>query len=473
VAYTQPLTLPGQALREDHHTPRIVTFLLLLAIAVYFCCEYPLGERSGATQVGQYTIILMSAVGATSCVGRDRPRLGSLVFWLFTFAVIGIVQTVQLSAAENPFGVNVPDSYVERQQIIVLAGCLAYLVGSVATSRPTGETATVTARRNLSVRRTLLWSMVTLVGSVYSVSAYGGVSALFASRAEVAGHLASVGDTTASRALLVGFASGAPFMCLFGLLRLRSSGALRLSSRPLALAVFSGLLVVNVLINNPISQPRYWVATILITFVASGRWISRPAFQVGLVAGFLLTALVFFPFLDAFRYQDGGGWSGGFESAYLAKTDYGSAQDITNTVFYVDHHGHTDGRQLLGAALFPVPRAVWPSKPTDTAVLLANEINFGNQNIDSPLWAEGYIDFGIPGTIALLGLFGAVIGRAETTFAALERRCSMSSILVPTLIGYELILLRGSLLQATARLAVIVAMAYLLSRRAGADTSQV
>jgi hypothetical protein len=178
-----------------------------------------------------------------------------------------------------------------------------------------------------------------------------------------------------------------------------------------------------------------------------------------------VVALILFPFLDAFRYEHAVAHAhSGIVQTYLNKTDYSSPQDVTNVVSYVGQYGHTGGRQLLGTALFAVPRSVWPDKPTDTAIVVAHYVNSHLLNLDSPLWAEGYIDFGIPGAALMLGVFGMLAGRADVHLLSRERSSAVA-VLTPAFVGYELILLRGSLLQAMGRITLIVLFAYLLSEK--------
>ena len=146
----------------------------------------------------------------------------------------------------------------------------------------------------------------------------------------------------------------------------------------------------------------------------------------------------------------------------LGKTDYASITDIAVAIRVADHLGHTHGRQLLGAATFWVPRSLWPDKPDNTAFLIADEISFPNRNLDSPLWAEGYVDFGWAGACGLLALCGLAARRLDDAFVALRglttRAVPLVAVAVPVIAGYEYILIRGSLLQAMARIVTLLVL---------------
>ena len=455
----------GTDLDAATRTARVLVALGLVAIAIAVFFKYPLTGRSLDVQLGQYAIVICAAFGVATSMRAGRPRYASLVFWLFTYCVLGIVQSVQLGARLNPFGVDVTDEDVVTQQLIILAGCGAFAVASNAAIRWRPSDRRPLARaaggpdergREVVLRRTVWCSVGVLLACVYFYEALGGVGALLGSRQAVGERLVGTGHEQGAWATLIaGLANAGPLVCLLALVHLRARRIFTFRDRPDLAALAGLLLLANLIFNNPISQPRYWVATIVVAVAMSGPWARRIRFQAAFIAAFVLAALIAFPFLDRFRYEGSSRWQYGVVDAYLSKTDYGSAQDITNAVTYVEDNGHTGGRQLLGAALFAVPRSIWPGKPTDSNALLAEHIGFPNPNIDSPLWAEGYIDFGLPGTVVLLGLFGALTGRCDAAREGLGAARSISAVFVPIFVGYELILLRGSLLQATARIAAV------------------
>jgi hypothetical protein len=118
------------------------------------------------------------------------------------------------------------------------------------------------------------------------------------------------------------------------------------------------------------------------------------------------------------------------------------------------------GRQALGVVLFALPRSIWPNKPVDTGTVLAGYLhNDQNYNLSSSLWSEGYIDFGPIGLIAYLALLGIIARRLDSMYSARRRQragpLSIWAVATPIFAGYELIILRGPLLQATGRAVVL------------------
>lgn len=440
----------------------------LLAIAAGFAFAYPLSTRAGTVQLLQYGLVAYASVRAASCVRLERPRLAMLVFWLFVYSVFGIVQIVQLNAHLNPFGVAAPDALVVMQLVILWVGCMSADVASVIAYgwfRP--RDAGLLPTRVVSVRRVVVLGILTLVLMPYFNELYGGVGNLFSSRQELVNQLASKqGGTIGGPGAIPAVVSRVlPFIAVLALLLLRLAGVINFKRRLELGLLFAALVAVNLLINNPFTSARYWLATILIALFFVGDWIRKPKWQVTFIASFLAASLVAFPFLDVFRYSVTQERTQSPVYYYTHKTDYGSPQDVVNTLYYVAHNGHTDGRQVLGAVLFFVPRSLWPDKAPNTAELLADAIGFPNPNIDTPLWAEGYIDFGLPGTLVFMGIFGGLAGYGDRLFAQRREKTGVAALLLPALAGYELIVLRGSLLQAMSHLSMIVVLGLLVTRR--------
>jgi hypothetical protein len=445
----------------------------LLILAFVVAAVFPLGRHTALVQVEIYLLLAYSAVRAGHSLRHDPPRIATTVFWLFVFGLFGVVELVQLSIGDNPFHIAYPDSLVEEQVAMVLVGCVAFDFAATLTARRRTSANEVAAapRRELSLRRITLLSWATVLVSPVLASHQGGIKALFSSRLDVSLALSGGilgGTVSTTDYILRAFANVAPLLCLFGLIRLRQAGEYRFTERLDLCVLFLALLALNIVFNNPVSQTRYWIATVGFTALLAGRWVLHGLFRFGFVAFFLVAMLVIFPYADLFRTQQFGEAqleTRGIVQTYQYKVDYGTPWDITNALMYVHDRGYTDGYQTVGAALFFVPRSVWQSKPSDTASLLATEINhWQNLNLDCPLWAEGYIDLGIVGTIALLALLGFAIGHADRAYRPGRNLGGLASILVPALAGYELILLRGSLLQATGRLAMLLVVGFLISR---------
>ena len=438
----------------------------LVALAVAVEAQFPLTARSALLQIEEAVLLLYTSVRSGMLIRRDSPRIGVLVAYLWVYSLFGVVQVVQLSKDDNPFHIPISDPLVERQLAVVLAGLLAMDVAARAgwglKARP------IATMRPLSLSRVVIVSWLVVLSTPLLAARSGGTAALFTSRLAVTNSFGGVQNLSTLTAVLREGSNVAPFMCLYALLRLRQARSFRFTGRPDLSALLVVLIAVNVLFNNPLSQPRFWIATMIIAFALSGRWIRRAGFQVALVVVYLAASLVAFPYLDLTRNAglgDATGPSGSITDLYVNKADYVAMEDTAYAIQYVDEHGHTDGKQILGAVLFFVPRSTWPGKADDTAKLIAANIGWvQNFNLDSPLWAEGYVDFGWFGVIAVLGIFGWAIGCGDRKLLRAPP-ATFIAIVVPTTIGYELLFIRGSMLQAMARLSLIFLFGWLLSRR--------
>jgi hypothetical protein len=461
------------------HVATVLFVALLIALPVVLIVV-PLGQAGGRGAVIptllSWAVLVYSAIRLGIFCWRRRTMWAEGVFWGFSYVWLGTAGVAQVSAGRNPLYTELSPTVQTTQFGMILLGFLAldggrWLHGRVRRPEPAG------APRVLSRSRVLTLCVVTVVLTPVFVQTLGGLDTLFSNRDAIDTQLTDSGlysdATNASGGTLVTLANVLPFACLLAIVCLwRARPDLR---RDAALwLAFLAVVAVNVVLNNPVSNPRYWVLAILLALVLCVRTLERPSARVALMTVFVLSAILAFPYLDATRTDEFGSSAAAQGSNrpvdfLLDKTDYGSVTDVGVTVRYVEDHGHTWGYQLLGAALFWFPRNLWPDKPDNTAELLADQANFPNRNLDTPLWAEGYIDFGFVGTAAAMALFGFLVGAADTAVERATRdpgRFATPGLLVAvSFVGYESFLLRGSLLQAMAKIVFLCVVLVCLSRR--------
>lgn len=447
----------------------IIFWAALIILPLWLLRTYSLSAHTALVQILQLAVIVYSASRLALLIARRAYAWLSVTFWLFVYSIIGIAQMVQLTFGDNPFHIGVSDPVITQQLAIVLAGCVAF---DLCQHWGRGRSLSTREPRVVTLHSAVWLGIITLAMTPLLVQHFGGISTLFHSRYAFQTQLGIVrlGQQKTSDAILIGVGNVVPFVALFSLIQLRRARAFTFNKSPSMLLLFVAVLGCNVLLNNPISQPRFWVATMVAALLYSSRWAYRPAGLAVIIGGFILASTVLFPYLDAYRYAGVGEAQVQRHSVgyfFVNKTDYASPVDITNTVTYVNRRGHTGGRQLLGAALFWVPRSQWAGKPNDTGALLATEINFHNLNLDAPLWGEANIDFGLPGVVIVLGAFGFLVGRGDRLmrYPSRDGPLPWALVFLPILAGYEFIVLRGSLLQSMGRLTVLVAVCLLISRR--------
>ncbi|WP_245245870.1 hypothetical protein, partial [Streptomyces lonarensis] len=413
----------------------------------------------------QFVVACYAGARLCAMVLAGRRRLVQGAFWLFCYLAMGIAPLAQSVLGRDPTPVVGPRSDTVLATALVLLGMVAFDVGTLlARNRPSLRRR---ARRPARVDRPRLWLLVgfSLLASSLLIVQLGGPAVFFTSREEIIAGLAeaTAGEVDqetgeAGNALLRGFGTVPVLLSLLLLTRwlVTSRDARR---RPGVLAAWALVLAVNVVVNNPVSNPRYWFLTVLFSLLFTVFPRSPVMYRASLALG-VIVALLIFPFADRYRYADDAARPAATDSLLepLTVKDYDQVGMFANHISYVEDGQHTFGRQLLGSVLFFVPRTLWEEKPLDSGVLVGEWMGTNNTNLSSPLWAELWIDFGPLGMTAGLLAVGYGAGRADRRYV--DRTLhdpapgNVFAVVVPLIAGYSFILLRGSLLQATGRIVI-------------------
>lgn len=194
----------------------------------------------------------------------------------------------------------------------------------------------------------------------------------------------------------------------------------RKSRSPAMYLAVAVLGVGTLLVNNPFAASRMFLTSSLIAFAAPfflSRFRTAWLLVLGITAG-----LAILPGIGNTRN------SLDFDEAlsylqlvtplqYLAtNSDVDSLGMTALCQQWVDRFGYTWGGQLLGATLFWVPRAIWPTKPIGTGAMVTRDLGFDFTNLAPPITAEALINFGLPGTFLLGALFGLVLSRTDAIY---------------------------------------------------------
>lgn len=407
-----------------------------------------------------FAVLGVASLQLAWLLADGTDRIVSAIFWVYVYVFLGLAPMAQLEAQYLPLGgfEQYPTRQLTAACIVVLVGLAAYKAGRLGGRASTQRgPLSVLLSRELDPRRVRIVGFVSLPFTVAVLWTLHDPLAIVRSQEALA---RATAGTVGASAIQVALLTTPVFMSLLFLLASRRGGRERRFT-PLVIA----LVLANLVVNNPIANNRAWFGTVAFSLGAAYISFTRRQFRLAL-AGLLVVLTLVFPYADLFRYDD--------RSAYVATTDpivskgdYDSYQQISNGIDRVEDDGHTLGRQLSGSVLFWVPRFAWPDKPIDTGVLIAEHRGYQNTNLSSPLWIEGFTDFGFLGAGAILYLFGRVSERLERAW--LLRRSPGSHLVglaVPALAAYQMLILRGSLLQACGRLAVMLLVtAYCCPRR--------
>jgi hypothetical protein len=415
-------------------------------------------------------LLLCVYSGARLSAVVSAPTISPLqgMFWLFCYTAMGIAPLAQQVVRATPIPVTGSPSDVVYGLLLTLAGFVAFDVGTHLhhgkglRRGADGEARTRRALVDIPHLRVAAFTVVALLGCAAFVSTLG-VAAFFASRQAIGDSFDAAGlssDSQAGTASLRAIGT-VPVLIAFLLLTRRLVVDARARRRPLVVLAWAATLAAQVVVNNPISNARFWFVTVALSTVLVLFPRRVGAFRALLLLG-VFASLVILPVADKFRLEGG---QTRFERTSTVQTlavkDYDQMNMMANTVTYVrEGPGHTWGRQAAGDLLFWLPRSIWESKPNDTGTDVGNYIGTANVNLSEPLWAELWIDFGLAGMVLGFLLVGYLLRRFDGWYAdAVERGrlvTTVGMIAVPVVAGYEAILLRGSLLQAMGRVGVMV-----------------
>ncbi|MFJ7589942.1 hypothetical protein ACIQZO_21670 [Streptomyces sp. NPDC097617] len=457
-------TLPRTLLSRALSVPLALGFTVFLPLFV--ALQSGAGARDAAFWL-QLLLTMYAGARLSAMVLTSRRKLLQGSFWLFVYMAMGVAPLAQAVLGQVPTPVVGPRSDLTVAVGLVLLGCTAFDVGVLlARHRPAGRAGGSQKRSKPAMahrHRLQLLTVLSFLCSAVFIMKLGGPTVFFSSRQEIIAGIeeagVSNGDGQAGQALLRGFGTVPALLALLLYTRwlITSKFARRKVSIIVTWAALAGL---NLIVNNPISNPRYWFLTVMFALLFTVFPVSAAMYRVALSMA-VVVALLIFPFADRFRYDEKN-YRPVETTSFLepmALKDYDQIGMFANTITFSNSGpGHFYGRQLAGSIFFAVPRAVWPGKPRDTGVMVGQWMGTVNTNLSSPIWAELWLDFGPLGMGAgMLGM-GYASARVDRRYAKRATRRSppgsLISVVVPLVAGYSFILLRGPLLQASGRVAI-------------------
>jgi hypothetical protein len=315
-------------------------------------------------------------------------------------------------------------------------------------------------------------SVIAIVVDIYFLS-HIGWTIFLQSRAEVATGMEDAWGQSNTFPIMRSVAAMAPLVASLALIRVRREAkSARMRGENISSIVMGSntvlLIVVGIflaVVMNPISNARYYSGTAMLAVAtAFGLFATRQRFRFT-ACGFLVGMLLIFPLADAFRFSSEGQLKATNPIDSLLTGDFDSFAQLMNGYLVGARDGIVPLKQFSGVLLFWVPRSLWTAKPEDTAGIIAEGRGYSFTNLSAPLWIEFYLN----GSWLLLavGMFalGFALHRWDTRLNAELTLHRMPGLLGCILPFYLMILLRGSLLQATASLCCILAFSAFVSQR--------
>lgn len=392
-------------------------------------------------------------------IGYSGIRLGWVIFgparlmqaWfmLSVYVLLGLAPLVQFSTQQWPLETPVEEGALTTAAWLTLTIMVSFDLGYAARRNIIGTVSP--PKRVLSTKRLIPLGAFAVAVSIYEVLKVGGPGMLLTSRDTLSEAFvaAAPGALSAVHFALLGIPA---FIMAYLLIISRRQKMIRGK-----LLTTLGFVAATLVLVNPITASRYLLGTVVIGMVLALLVpLTRTAFStLMLIAGalFVFAFRVFNEFRFDTRVNEGGV---SLDLSQLVEGDYDAFQQLANIVTYTHAHGG-DPLQIVGPFLFFVPRSVWPGKPLDTGVVIGESFDLDFVNLSAPLPGELYIALGFPAVI----LGGLALG---WVWAWLDQHLEINGpvgllgLLTPILAVYQLILLRGSLLQAMGLLAVIAVL---------------
>jgi hypothetical protein len=227
----------------------------------------------------------------------------------------------------------------------------------------------------------------------------------------------------------------------------------------------AALLLFALFAASPTALPRFLTAALFLTPFLIPIWRSGlKGFHVNNII--LLGMLFVFPLLDIFRYF--GGTDSLSLQINLSFFTAGHFDAYQNFVRIYSSGIITEGRQLLGALLFFIPRSAWSTKPIGSGELLADASRLDLANISMPFIGEGYINFGWAGVLVFTVTLAHLTATLDKAFWAETKRSSLNlfPLVYMEIVGMTFFVMRGDLVNGIAYtcgiLASIVTISWVL-----------
>jgi len=441
--------------------------------------------------IGRIAILCYSAAVLAHLIHVRETRWFATAFWSFCYVWMGLAPLGQAMVGRGPYGTYITEATEFPSCELVLAGMAAWHIGyalfwsqrrhleatKTAVNRSGGERSMRAA--SISKKRVVSVSLLAIWLTPFLLAVQGGLFSNWTTREGRSDELAEAGLGVASdgsilRTILPAVAVVLPFVACLIIVRYfqANPGVWR---RPGWIALASGVAAVTLLSSSPTGSSRFWFGTVAIGLVTSLRPFNKPNGRAFVIISVIVSLVVIFPYADLFRRDQVSLQLKSISDPLQNKLDYDAASQITNGMIARDELGvSTNGRQMLGAALILVPRSIWHGKPETTGVIIAKSNDFSFTNMSSPLWIEGYMDFGVPGTLALLLLAGIASGALDRRYwfeiAWSRGSPTLIQVIVPPVAAYSYILLRGSLIGTLPSGVLLVALSVFVLRKGKTST---
>ena len=426
------------------------------------CIAIPIMAIVGNTATHLSLVLLFPAAVIIYCGSRlasiaakGVDRIVEMTFWLYAYIFMGICAFLQTEAGQFPWPGHYSDGLIIISELIVLVGFAVFDFGRQLRIKSNHNAPSVSSRwLEISRNRLYIVSIFGMAIAAYATIKLGAFSTLFLNRTENFAIISSEYDI-AQLSIYTSLAKTIVYVLLVVALAYRIQ---KTNSHVSIVLLIITLSIFTAIENNPISTPRFQVGTILISIFFIFPWRKYKASLA--IYGLALGMIVIFPYASLYRNSNNPSLVAKIEqfrkaNPLVTSGDYDSFQQVMNGVRMVQDYGITYGHQISSAFLFWVPRKLWPGKAQPTGVLIAERSGYGFTNLSAPLWIEFYVDGGW--LLVLLGFFfyGRFVRTLDLARRNSDDRLKPMYLLATIYAGYQIFLLRGSLMPAIAYLSPV------------------
>lgn len=368
----------------------------------------------------------------------------NLFFWIFNLIFLGYIAAFQYMAHNYPWIRNIDDSIVTQTNIFILIGLFVYdlLYSNYKITFPVAKQSAIWTVKYSRFNFYYLGFSIFAICWALTIMLAG----IHFTRAELVAEQST--DTAQDKALLLGISlrSIILFYCVL-CVHLFKTGKI---PKWFAYMVFG----MSFLVCIPTTVSRNYAGIFYLGVLFNYFRIFKKTYIRVIPIAFILVLNILFPILTHARYDYFSfnyvmtHFSDMTSTAFLSG-DFDAYSMFCETVRYTQEHDVTYGRQLSGVLFFFVPRSIWPDKPVGSGYFIGDQFGYSFLNISCPYMAEGYINFGIFGTILFLAVIAIIFKRLDSFYWQRVKENVLNNffiILYPSLIGAFFFIFRGDLL---------------------------
>ena len=457
---------------EEYEEPRTRDWWGLLAIAfpviqvIVLLITHPriAGWQGWVLQAG---FLLITSVAGWQIVTRRRTYSLQQVFWIFVFIYFGFAPAVQCATGMMPWSSEDGATAISQNYLLQALGCTLLCLAAYSGSYYYFNRQYSARRRDrgmekpeLPLSRYLYACIVVYSAALLVALVFIGPTNLFMrDRYE-----AAMDKFPPTFVLFVGYVlRGAMlYLSLLGIWLYRHD---RIKGNVLGL-----ILGVTVLLNFPLAIPRFLAGAFYLSWLLASHWkvvLRRNVYAMLLLGALALAA----PLSNVVRMSQitgpGKNASVGFLVGNAFLNEYDGFATLARTMKFGNERGVTMGKQAAGAVLFFVPHSVWPAKPGGSGALVYSGLGFDWTNIASPVFAEGFINFGWAGAAIFAALLAWLVAAYDAAYWRMLRSrkgvgLNYRILYYPVSLSLLLFILRGDLMSSFAYTAGLLVTGFLL-----------